>query len=481
MTGMVFLVGAGCADPGLLTVRGRDCLAAADAVVYDDLLADGLLSAARPDARLLYVGKRSGKHSMPQPEINALLVSLAREGLDVCRLKGGDPLVFGRGGEEALALQEAGIPYELVPGVSSCIAAPELAGIPVTHRGLSRSFHVMTAHTADTPDGLPGDFDRMAALDGTLVFLMGLRQLPRIAERLIAAGKPPATPAALVGRTALRGTLADLPEKAAGFPGPAVIVVGPAAALDLSSRSPRPLDGLRVGLTGTAHFQRRIGALLRRLGAGTVCVQANRVEPACEPAELCRALDEGFDWVALSSPNGVRQFFSLLRAGRYDLRRLLGVKFAVIGPGTAQALEEQGFFCDLMPAVYDTVSLGAALAERCGGARVLLASAENASDAPRRLLEQSGIACRRLSLYRLAAGGREDAGIDWLVFGSAGGVDNYCRAGGSLAGKTACCIGAVTARRARELGAARIVQAGAATAESLAGAMVQAQRELCPQ
>ena len=188
MTGAVMLVGAGCLSRDLITVRGLECLRRADAVVYDDLLADGLLEEARPDARLHYVGKRSGRHSLPQREISALLIGLARRGQQVCRLKGGDPFVFGRGGEEAEALREAGIPVQVVPGSSSCIAVPELAGIPVTCRGLSRSFHVVTAHTAGTPDGLPEDFDRLAALDGTLVFLMGLSRLEELALRLSRSG-----------------------------------------------------------------------------------------------------------------------------------------------------------------------------------------------------------------------------------------------------------------------------------------------------
>ncbi len=361
---------------------------------------------------------------------------------------------------------------------TSSIASPQMAAIPVTHRKLSRSFHVITAHTADTPDGLPEDFDRLAGLDGTLIFLMGLRQLPRLCQRLIASGKPADTPAAVVGKTALRDTLAGLPGRAEGFPGPAVIVVGPVAALDLTSRETRPLDGLRVGLTGTAHFQQRVSAELRRLGAEPLSLQTSRVEPACTATQLRETLEQGWDWIALSSPNGVRQFFSLLREGRYDLRRLAPVRFAVIGPGTARALEEQGFFFDLMPEVYDTASLGAALAERCEGGRVLLAGAENASDTPRQLLTERGICCLRFSLYRLAVGAPRADDADWLVFGSAGGVENYCQAGGDLKGRAVCCIGAVTARRARERGAERIVTADAATAQHLADALLRAQEQV---
>lgn len=244
-SGTVYLVGAGCGDAGLITVRGLRLLQNCDVVIYDGLIAPELLDAVPAQARRLYMGKREGKHSASQPEICARLVELARAGKTVVRLKGGDPFVFGRGGEEALALQAAGIPFEVVPGVASPIAIPELAGIPVTHRGLSQSFHVVTAHTADTGDGLPAYFDDLARLPGTLVFLMGLSRLEVIARRLMEAGKPPDTPAAVLSGgnaphpAAVRGTLADIAEKtrAAGVQPPAVILAGAVAALELASHN----------------------------------------------------------------------------------------------------------------------------------------------------------------------------------------------------------------------------------------------------
>ena len=239
-TGKVYLVGAGCASADLITVRGLRLLERCGAVVYDDLLDQALLDAAPAGAERLYVGKRRGRHSMAQEEINALLIAKAREGKTVVRLKGGDPFVFGRGGEEALALQAAGVAWEYVPGVTSAVAVPGAAGIPVTHRGVSRGVHVVTAHTADTPDGLPEELDELARLkEGTLVFLMGLSQLERIALRLTEAGLSPETPAAVVsGKSApraVRGTLGDIAEKAreAGAEAPAVIVVGGTAGMDL--------------------------------------------------------------------------------------------------------------------------------------------------------------------------------------------------------------------------------------------------------
>lgn len=237
--GKVYLVGAGCGAADLITVRGLRLLERCGAVVYDDLLSMELLDAAPEGAERIYVGKRRGRHSMAQEDINALLIAKAREGKTVVRLKGGDPFVFGRGGEEALALQAAGIQWEYVPGVTSAVAVPGAAGIPVTHRGVSRSVHVATAHTADSPDGLPSGLEELARLEGTLVFLMGLSRLEEIARRLMAAGLSPETPAAVVsGKNApraVRGTLGDLAERVreAGLEAPAVIVAGGTAGMDL--------------------------------------------------------------------------------------------------------------------------------------------------------------------------------------------------------------------------------------------------------
>lgn len=242
-SGKVYLVGAGCGAADLITVRGLRLLERCGAVVYDDLLAPELLDAAPEGAERIYVGKRRGRRSMAQEDINALLISRAREGKTVVRLKGGDPFVFGRGGEEALALQAAGIRWEYVPGITSAVAVPGWAGIPATHRGVSRSVHVVTAHTADSPDGLPEGFEELARLPGTLLFLMGLSRLGEIARRLIGAGLPPETPAAVISGEnaprpmAVRGTLGDIAEKAreAGAEAPAVIAVGGTAGMDLRS------------------------------------------------------------------------------------------------------------------------------------------------------------------------------------------------------------------------------------------------------
>ena len=239
----VYLVGAGCGDPGLITWRGLELVCRCNVLIYDRLAAPELVELARPDCERIDVGKAPGRHSMPQDEIEALLIDRARPGKLVVRLKGGDSFVFGRGGEEAQALQRAGIPFEVVPGVTSAVAAPEAAGIPVTHRGLARSFHVITGHTARTEEG--PDYGALARLEGTLVFLMGVESCPALCAGLLEAGKEPRTPAAAVYRgttpaqRTVRSTLAELPRavEEAGLAAPAVLVIGPVAALDLRSEN----------------------------------------------------------------------------------------------------------------------------------------------------------------------------------------------------------------------------------------------------
>lgn len=239
MKGFVSLIGAGCGSADLITLRGKDRLERCDAVVYDDLIDSALLDFAPETALRIYMGKREGAHSAAQEAINAELIRLAAGGLRVARLKGGDPFVFGRGGEEALALQKAGIPFEYIPGITSAVAIPGEAGIPVTHRGLSRSVHVITAHTADTPDGLPPELPQLASCGGTLAFLMGLSRLELIARRLVECGMSSDTPAAVISGgnspnpMAVRGKLSDIAEKAREVKAPAVIVVGETAQLNI--------------------------------------------------------------------------------------------------------------------------------------------------------------------------------------------------------------------------------------------------------
>lgn len=454
--GHVALVGAGCGGVGWLTVQGLALLRACDAVVYDELLDPALLLEAPEGAERFPVGKRAGKHSARQEDINGLLVRLARQGKAVVRLKGGDPYVFGRGGEEALALREAGVSYEVAPGISSALAVPLEAGIPVTHRAVSRSVHIVTAHTAE--DALPERLEQLARLGGTLVFLMGLGRLPRLARALTAAGMAPETPAAVLsGGSAphparVRGTLADIADRAAlaRVEAPAVIVVGDTAAMDLRSEARRALSGVRVGLTGTPELRNRLRTALEALGAETATVQATVCEELPTPIPWAE-LDGGRrSWLVFTSARGVEFFFRRTRREEIDARRLGRCKFAVIGRATGDALWRHGFRADLCPSTFTSAALADALAaETAPEDAVWLFQAERGSAA---VGDRLGRRCRVVPLYR--ADYRLEsvsAAADYLLFGSAGAVRALADAGYRLAEETAgVCIGPVSARAFEE-------------------------------
>jgi len=480
----VYLVGAGCGAADLITLRGLERLRGADAVVYDDLIDPALLAEAPAEAELIYVGKRLGRHSTPQEEIDALLIRLAGEGKTVVRLKGGDPFVFGRGGEEALALQRAQIPFEEVPGISSAIAIPAAAGIPVTHRGLSQGVHILTGHTAQ--GGLPGEIDRAAALEGTLVFLMGLSKLPQIAERLVAKGKDPATPAAVVSSgdppcpAVVRGVLADIAQRAraAGVVSPAVIVVGKTAGLDLSCPVAGPLEGARVGLVGTPAMTGKLARALRDQGARGELVCALRTAPVRAEFDFSTLAGEGRRWLVFTSGNGVEAFFRLLRQAEVDLRALASCRFAAIGAATARALAEHGIRADLCPEEYTSAGLARSLLERAAPEEelILFRSAQATRTLPEALLA-AGRRVREVPVYdieidrRLAPSGGLPP-LDYLLFSSAGGVDAFFQLYGPPPEQVRCvCIGAVTARALRERTDRPFLTAPSISAQGLLAAM----------
>lgn len=482
-TGCVWLIGAGCGGADLITVRGLERLRQCDVVVYDDLIDGALLAQAPREARRIYMGKRRGRHSAPQEEISRRLIEEARAGHRVARLKGGDPFVFGRGGEEAQALLEAGIPFEEVPGISSAIAIPAAAGIPVTHRGLSRSLHIITGHTA--AGGLPeGAARHLAALEGTLVFLMGLSRLEEIAGGLLGAGISPETPAAVISggnaehpmtvRAAL-GTVAERTREAGVRP-PAVIVIGGTAALDLTcgaaelrerpaggtadfrqvpaDAAERPLEGVRVGLTGTDSLADRLRAVLEPLGARVRRAERALVEEL--PGELdFTELFRSRRWLVFTSANGVEVFFRRLARERVDLRRMGGCRLAVIGGATGEALERRGIFPDLCPQVYTGEALAAALAERVeAGEDVVLLRAREAAALLPELLARRGIPVRDVPIYTVRTDSAPEAERpetpDYLVFSSAGGVERYFSLRGGIPERTVCvCIGPVTGEALR--------------------------------
>lgn len=386
--GKVWLVGAGPGDAGLLTRKGERVLAQAEVVVYDRLVGDGVLSMIPEGARTIDVGKNAGHHTKRQEEINRILLEEARKGLRVVRLKGGDPFLFGRGGEELELLQEEGIPYEVVPGVTSPIAVPAYNGIPVTHRDFCSSLHIITGHRRE---GMKYDidFEALVRTKGTLVFLMGVSALAEICASLMEAGMEADMPAAILqqgttaGQKRIVATVGTLPGETErrGIRTPAIIVVGKVCALaeTFAWYEKLPLAGCKVVITRPREQSSRMSAALRERGAEVLELPAIGTRAIQENAALGSALEnlERYQWVAFTSPIGVRVFFEQMREKRCDVRRLAGRRIAAIGKGTAEALEERGLLPDLLPEVFDGASLGRALAGACEpGSRILLPRAE---------------------------------------------------------------------------------------------------------
>jgi uroporphyrinogen III methyltransferase / synthase len=471
----VFLVGAGPGDPGLLTLRAVELLGSADVVLYDRLIPTGALRHARPEAELVYVGKQGGGPQMPQEEIDRLLVEHGRAGRRVVRLKGGDPLVFGRGGEEALKLREAGITFEIVPGVTAGVAAPAYAGIPVTHRELASGVAFVTGHEdPDKPESAL-DWAALARFPGTLVFYMGVRALPRIAERLQAEGRPADEPVAVVERGTLPGqrtvlaTLADVAEKAAGVKAPAVTLVGPVAALraDLAWLEQRPLHGTTVAVTRARAQASPLAARLRELGADVIEAPAIRTESL--PAEVPDL--SGYDLLIASSPNGVRELFARIR----DARSLAGLTVAAMGPGTARAFREHGIEADIVPRRSVAEGMVEALAD-VPLRRVLLARGKDGRDVLPDALRERGAEVDVVALYETvpeALSEEQRAAVssaDYVTFTSAStvrylGVD-------ALGGAKVASIGPATSAELRAHGREPDLEADPHTPDGLVDALL---------
>lgn len=466
--GSVALIGAGCGKSDLITMRGLRLLRDCQAVVYDDLIDNTLLDAAPESAERIYVGKRNGVHAASQDEISQMLITLARSGLNVVRLKGGDPYLFGRGGEEMMALKAAGIFAQEVPGIPSPIGIAAEAGIPVTHRGISHSVHIVTAHTADTKDGLPENFDALAKLSGTLIFLMGLTRLSAITDRLIAAGKDPNTPAAVIsGGNApnpvqVRASLSRLVQETenVGVSAPAIILVGGVAAIDLTTdidKSKRLLHGIRVGITGTQEIAEKQMLALQALGAETEWVMRSAIKelPITYDWHIGENGENNSCWLVFTSANGVKAFFRQMAGKDMDFLAqkeifLQGVKFAVIGPATGEALSRYGISADLCPDIYTSENLAAAIitAARPEEKIILLRSALATPTLPE-MLQAAGFAVEDIPIYDLESNpcAASLPKLDYLTFSSAGGVKAFYEQFGAIPEETCCvCIGSVTAK-----------------------------------
>jgi uroporphyrinogen III methyltransferase / synthase len=488
MTGRVYLVGAGPGDPGLRTVRGAELVAAADVILHDRLIPREALAGARPDADVVDVGKQGGGPQMPQEEIHRLLVEHATAGRTVVRLKGGDPFVFGRGGEEALVCRAAGIPVEVVPGVTAGVAAPAYAGIPVTHRGLAAAVAFVTGHErGDAAGGAAPestlDWPALAAFPGTLVFYMGVRSLPRIAERLVVCGRSPDEPVAVVergtlpGQRTVRATLADVAERAAaeGVRAPAVTLVGRVAALasELAWLEDRPLHGRTVAVTRARAQASGLAARLRALGAAVVEAPAIRTRPL--PATLPDLA--GYDLLCVTSPNGAHELFARLAEAGRDARALAGRTVAAIGPGTARALGEHGIRPDVVPARAVAEGLVEAL-EGVDVRRALVVRGREGRDVLPDALRARGAEVDLLALYETMAErldeetARAAAAADYLTFTSASTVRFFLEAAGTLDGPRIASIGPATTAALREAGFEPELEADPHTPDGLVDALV---------
>lgn len=470
--GKVTLVGAGPGGRDLLTLKGAQAIAQADAVVYDRLVSEDILNLIPRTAERVNVGKENNHHPVPQPEINAILVRLASEGKNTVRLKGGDCYLFGRGGEECEYLLEHGVPFEVVPGVTSALAAPAYAGIPVTHRDYCSSVHIVTAH-ARAGKQLDIDFESLVRLKGTLVFLMGLTALQQVMDGLLAAGLSPDTAAAVI-ENGTRGNqrkvvsdAAHLPQDvaAAGLHSPALIVVGQVCTLSekLDWFTPLPLHGKTVVVTRPRERAGTLSDKLRRLGANVIeapCIETVERE---DTTAFEQALSEHWDWVALTSPAGVSAMMHALERMGRDLRALYSCKFAAIGAGTAAELKRCGITADLVPETYDSTHLAQALAQAAPGAKVLILRAEQGSKELTEQLEQAGIAFADVPTYRteyrldkaeLLQNLLSDGEVNAVTFTSASTVEGFVHAVKDVdfTGFTALCIGQQTAAAARRYG-----------------------------
>ena len=502
LTGKVYLVGAGPGDAGLLTLRGAELLQRADVVVYDSLVNRELLTLAPEAAEIIFGGKRPRDRAIPQEELNQLLAEKAKAGKTVVRLKGGDPYIFGRGGEEAARLHRDGVPFEVVPGISSIIAAPSYAGIPLTHREHCSSFTVITGHEDPDKDESALDWERVAREPGTKVLLMGVERIGKIVAALEANGMPADTPAAMVrwgtmGRqqtiTATLGTLAAKVAKA-DFKAPAVTVIGTVSTLrdTLNWYENRPLFGQRVVVTRNLREAGKLSGQLRELGAEVLEIPTIKILPPTRNEPLIEAITGigSYDWIIFTSANGVEHFFDYFFKAFRDVRDLGSVRFAAVGPATAKKLREFHLNIDLMPETYTAAATAKAMlaAQNVENISVLLARAESANPELPRLLEEKGAIVDDIAFYKTepetadrngAADDFEENSADWITFASSSAVRNFDARFG-LAKRCAdnpklklASIGPETTKGLKELGLKPTAKAKEHTIDGLAAALLK--------
>src|ERR1041384_3648691 len=475
-SGKVYLVGAGPGDLGLVTLRAKECIERADVIVYDNLANPEMLGWAREETEIIYAGKKAAEHSMSQEEINKLLITKARAGNQVVRLKGGDPFVFGRGAEEAQAIVDAGIAFETVPGITSAIAGPAYAGIPVTHRAENSHVTFFTGHEDPTKTKSAIDYAALSKLGGTQVMLMGVERIEAIANEMMANGVRRDLPVALVrwattGRQeTLTGTLEDIARKVVdlGFEAPAVAVFGDVVALrkDLNWYEQRPLSGKRIVVTRTRKQAGALTSQLRALGADVFELPTIRIEPPTDLREFGELVQDAhqYDWIVFTSPNGVDAFFEMFFKLYDDAREIGPAKIAAIGPATAQRVRDFHLHVDLQPEEFVAESIIREFQKQGGveNLRILLARAEKARDVLPRELSKLGAIVDEAFAYRTVPETRDDngarqrllqEGADLLTFTSSSTVENFLALGLPWPKQMqVASIGPITSKTAREHG-----------------------------
>ncbi len=477
MDGKVWLAGAGPGDEGLLTIKAEHVLERADVIVYDHLVGENIVVKYGAGKELINVGKKAGHHPIPQEEINRILVEEAKKGKRVVRLKGGDPFLFGRGGEELAELVKYGVPFEVVPGVTSPLSVPAYGGIPVTHRDYASSLHVVTGH-ARRGSEKDINYKALAEAGGTLVFLMGVTSLGIIMEGLKEAGMRPDMPAALLqegttaGQKKVTATISTLVKRAeeSDIRPPALIVVGEVCRLaeELSWYERLPLSGMRVLLTRPKELISSMAEKLRDKGAEVLEIPTIEIVPAQSSHLLSECFENirTYDWIVFTSQAGVRIFFEKMKEYGIDVRALYRAGFAVIGEGTKKALESFGIFADVMPDVYDGVSLGRALAvQDVKNKKILLPRAEKGNQELVPILEEAGASVQDLPVYRTVCRDVseipvsikdeiESGRVSCAAFTSSSTVEGFVKAAGEMdfSRVKAACIGRQTAETAKRYG-----------------------------
>lgn len=497
--GIVYIVGAGPGDPKLITVRGLDCLKNSDVIVYDRLSSPRLLSFVKPDAELIYAGKSPEKHSLKQDEINKVLTSKAKEGKIVTRLKGGDPFVFGRGGEEAEFLLANNIPFEIIPGITSGIAVPAYAGIPVTHRGYNSTLAFITGNQDPSKEVTSIDWDSIAKGCETLVFYMGMSNLPHIVERLIQHGKSPETPVAIIRwgtrpeQQTVTGQLVDIVEKAAAakLGHPAIIVVGEVVKLreKLQWYERKPLFGKRVLITRARSQAGDFSEKIESLGGEPWESPTIEIADPDDFSPLDKAISslETYEWLILTSVNGVKSFMDRMRKLKKDIRQLSNIKIVAIGPKTRDEIEKYGIFCEFMPEEFVAEAIIEVLKDQdVKGKRFLLPRADIARKILPDTLKSMGAEVDEVIAYKTVEGSGnaeelinmlENNKIHIITFTSSSTARNFVEKIGAhnlglLKDVVVACIGPITSKTAQELGMKVDIEAGEYTIDGLINAIL---------